>query len=266
MRLALLAAILMVPAELRADPPEFVYADYGVLCTPGALRACSSIQIQAQRDPITGAADVFLWVSNTSNSMISQINLFSVLERDPYGPDFSPFPCVDVYCITRVKYPWHSNYISTDEGVHVQGDPYFSLSGLKGGPTREFPLEMATSGVTGCGSSPAVADYYQTCGARVRLNFTGMFTEALAGPQFPGAFLDELAMGTIGVSVEFGDDLRCANILDTEHYSYRADILCESFPSTVTPEPGTLILVGTGIAGMFGVARRRRRGLQDAGD
>jgi hypothetical protein len=93
-----------------------------------------------------------------------------------------------------------------------------------------------------------------------------MFTEALAGPQFPGAFLDELAMGTIGVSVEFGDDLRCANILDTEHYSYRADILCESFPSTVTPEPGTLILVGTGIAGMFGVARRRRRGLQDAGD
>lgn len=229
------ASLLAVSSAgaLRAD-----FKDFSNRCTPGALRACASIQVYTSLNG-SGGTNVTILVrnlqggpfgDNTGGSVISRIGLVT-----PTIVGASGLTVTGINGASTIGNPGSQWLLRNPGGL---GGLVELTAGLQnnGGP----------GGVLGCtapwGGLPS--SYFQTCnGGWVALSFTT--TNAWSANSAEVAFL------STSYAVNNGG-FEC----DTDNLPTPRP---QCFDATVTPEPVTMILLGSGLASMGGVGLIRRR-------
>lgn len=242
MRKIMLGAALAAATALPAPGSAQVYDN---LCTAGAIRTCASIQVSTM---LVGGNTVVtmrvrnlqgqLATDNTGGSLITQLGITA--------PDISG---------TTVEGPqvsWEG------AGTNVgSAEDYWDFSSRRiGGTGVEFATEdgKANRGaIRGCDPSEAnPSSYFLTCDSNQWVSFAFTLVDA--------DFSDtnwQVAYGVQAV-VNGGENWNSIQCVPGN-----PDHPCDS---EVVPEPITMILLGSGLAGVGGVGLRRRRREQDEED
>lgn len=238
MRIVRVVATLALASAIGASALRADFKDFSNYCSTGSIRACASVQVYTALNG-SGGTDVVLLVRN--------------LQGSGYGIDNTGGSV-----ITRIGLVAPS--ISGASGLQVQssnvpvGSPsgFWNLSnpGRLGGPielTAGITPGSTAGGIIGCDSpaSGLPGSYFNTCGSNDWVVFYFTTTNAWSANDAQVAWLTQ----QFGVN---GGGLEC----DTNGGSPGRES-CVS----VTPEPITMLLLGSGLAGVGGVGVvRRRRG------
>jgi len=234
--LATLGVLTMAgAASLRAD-----FKDFSNRCFPGAVRVCASLQVYTAINGSGGTNVVILvrnlqgwnWgIDNTGGSILTRIGL------------------------TAPSITGASGLSVTGVGAGVVGSPAtpWALS-TPGGLGGSIELTAVSGGIVGCnppGIGGLPSSYFQTCGGGW-VAFTFTTTNAWS------ANVAEVAWLTQRVSSPYGPQgYECGSVQGGGRDE------C----TTVTPEPVTMLLLGSGLAGVGGMGLvRRRRGKDVASD
>jgi hypothetical protein len=213
-------------------------------CLVGAIRTCASIRLETT--PIAGGGTAVrmyvrnlqgtLGMDNTGGSLITEVGVTGVsvgattLNPPVSGPVGSGSP---------------AGYWS------VQTNNWGTVPKPIGGPVAlNIGVRNNVGGILGCDPSDAnPSDYFKTCGAGsgwVVFDFTTANRWAATDP---------------GVGVVWG--IRSAAVDGNSYQCRTGDAPGSEHYCEVIPEPVTMVLLGTGLAGIGGVALyRRRRGLK----
>ena len=250
-----LATFAILPSAANADD---TYREYPNQCTTGSFQACFSVSVLFVHQPPT----------QYGPSTTVEIRVANLQGRDSYLPDSGPFsllpPRIDGLSVSDYPpnfAPYFDYYVwPTLEGgagpvLPGGGWDYEVISSSL--PENSFtsffivPNAPPTTLIYGCdlpsglftpdqysGVSPAEYSW-QTCQGTLDLNFT-----------LPGTwnFTDATTM-SVGISAGPGVSV-CGQI--------------GQCTITTTPEPNMIVLLGTGLTGIGGVAFRRRRAYPDA--
>ncbi|MGH7476883.1 MAG: PEP-CTERM sorting domain-containing protein [Longimicrobiales bacterium] len=237
MKKRILFTLALLPAfgaaDVHAAPTGFQAAHN--ICTPGALRACASIQLTTF-DAGGGATLLRLWVRNQQGFI---------------APDNTGGSLLNVIGLTLPFVPSAVNGFSvgTVGTVGVFGSPgtFWTVNppavGVNG------PLEFVASadgqargGIRGCDpSSPQPSIRFETCGLGAVV-FQFSIPETVTAGQAQFAFK---ARNTVNANDTGGNLAECR----------MEDANCVS----AAPEPITMVLLGTGLLGVGGAVHRRRR-------
>lgn len=221
-------------ASLRADTKQFDFR-----CTPGAVRACSSIQVTTSL--FAGGTSVTIrvrnlqggpsWIGdNTGGSLIQRIGLVAPNITGAAGLAVS-----GISGAVSVGSPASSWILSNPGGLG-------GLITLTAGTNN---TGTGNGGIQGC-SAPfggSRSSYFQTCN-------TGWVELTFTTTNFWSANNAEVAVLTTDFAVNDGG------------FECDSDNIPTPRPACVvaTPEPVTMILLGSGLASMggFGLVRRRK--------
>ena len=243
-----MAAFALAPGHATADPTGT--RDFGILCTASQFRACASVRAWNETDPSTGSLLLFIQVANVQgwagyeDAAVAGIEhlAFSGLELDNYTPNgFSFWERVDDWSSFGIGGfgTFACGPSGCAEGGVVVGK---EVAASEPGTTAAFSFNPAQDSellIRGCDvNTQTYFGGWSTCGGRVT------YTVSLG-------FGAGLALGeNTAVAIQFADYPGFARCGTGGQPGYA--------PCEVVPEPITVVLLGSGLAGVAAVRRRRR--------
>lgn len=259
--------VLAVLTMCSAAPASAQYRNFGVQCTPGAFQACASVELWNETDPGTGQLYLYVRMANVQGT-----TGFTDLLR-------SGLAGWTIDNVTLENYtPW-SGVWGSDVSMRSES---FSGYGDLAGDTYYCDWTSVCAPHNG----PSVGEYVQA--TQLADGSWRMFNDirsdgwhvlfGCATPQPSDGLIGAWGTcegGTATWATNLGGGAAFAltkdtnvqlafDVFDDAGNVYVTSCTTGADCSTVTPEPVTMILVGSGLAGMAGVRARRRRRIDDA--
>lgn len=243
-RTVLAAAALLAAAggEAAAQTSTRTFENF---CRVGAIRTCASVTVTTTWDPVAGVTRVELRLRNLQGS---------------HGADNTGGGGITRFGLIAPRIQGASGLTVTGaDGAGTVGAPAGNWTMdnrmVEGPVTFSTTTTTAEGGVQGCNVHPsAVQSYFQTCG-------TGWVVFTFTTTNRWNAADAQIAWKVYSAAADGGTYYACRTDNDPTWGEF-----CEAVDPTVTPEPASMVLLGTGLMGLAGYARRRRRKLDGDDD
>lgn len=212
-------------------------AQFDNTCSMGAFTICASVRLQSTGNTLT----MQVW---NLHGLMGDYHTMTSIGLYHSGSEFDWNGRVSSYSVT------HDGNNITNAWTQKNANDIQNLGGVK------LELREGTSGnrgIVGC-FDPGGAEKWATCRSfsnQPYVEFTFNLTQHFA--------LDNVELRWHSQQLPDGSSIKC----DTGGNGDYPDCI-EKPPTTTVPEPATMVLMGTGLISLAGVAKRRRRKTEEA--
>lgn len=237
--LGVAGGLLVAPRIASAGGPGFLNFDN--YCVTGAIQVCASVRIQST----AGHLSMQVWNLQGTLGSVNTITSIGLYHSN------------SLYSFTGSVSGYDVNYVQNGHSTDIKS--YWSTGGATdiktlGGQNTELALGTGgNNGITGCtnpGGKNSV--HWSTCNSFPGIPYVQFDFNFANNAQFD---LTSAQLRWHSTQVPWVGSLKC----DTGGYGDYPPCISRNGHGDVTPEPVTMLLLGTGLAGMGGGALRRRR-------
>jgi hypothetical protein len=232
------ALTLLAGSDALAQTPTTQLKTFEAYCTTGAVRTCASVRVYTLWDPTAKVTRVQMWLRNLQGS---------IAEDNTGGAPITRLG------VTTPKLTGASGLtISTTKGAEIIGNPqaFWTISNqmIEGPVTFSTTVKTPEGGVQGCAIyPPGVQNYFRTCNDNSYVVFGFTTTNQWSAYNAEVAWIAQ----TTSIDQHF---YACRTADPSTSAEY-----CESVDPTATPEPVSVALLGSGLAGLAALTRKRRK-------
>lgn len=238
--MGIVSGLLAAPGVARAGGPGSLNFDN--YCVTGAIQVCASVRLQS----VAGHLTMQVWNLQGTLGSVNTITSIGLYHSNA------------LYNFTGAVSNYSVNYVQNGHSTNIS--PFWTTGGATdiktlGGQNTELALGTGgNNGITGC-TNPGGKNslHWSTCNSFPGVPFVQFDFNFANNAQFD---LTDAQLRWHSTQVPRVGSLKC----DTGGYGdYPPCVSSSGGHGDVTPEPVTMVLLGTGLVGMGGGALRRRR-------